>query len=201
MPHSPLPERVVHRLKRVAKRLPLERMRNVDYRKDREEAHPESISKPGGRVRELRVKPETSMIPIVIKQVHGRYTAPKLIEWLHEKVNRYNKKFKNKSDSVKNIKYELRIPNAYAISAQRIAMAKTNAPTAYEVIHESSARGKKLVEEWEKQGIDARRMKWRLQYVAQDIELNVGITAENLFLIETNTHGNEFLLVPAVDEF
>lgn len=202
MPYTPLPERVIHRLKKVARRLSLEKMANVDYRNDRAEAQPHSSIKAGGRVRELRVKPETSMIPIVIKQVHGRYTAPKLIEWLHEKVKRYNKKFKNKDQTVKNIKYELRLPNAYAISPQRIAMAKTNAPTAYEVIHESSERGQKTVKEWENAGLDARRMKWRLQYVAQDIELNVGITSENLFLTEYNTSEKmEFVLVPAVDEF
>lgn len=201
MPYVALPERVVHRLKKVAKRLPLGRMQNVDYRKDRAEAHPESITKPGGRVRELRVKPETSMIPIVIKQVHGQFTAPRLIEWLHEKVTRYNKKFKNKSLQVKNLKYELRIPNAYAISDHRVAMAKTDAPTVHEVLHESSARGKKMVDEWEKQGLNSQRMKWRLQYIAQDINFGVGITPENLFLTEVNNGVCEFVIVPAVDEF
>lgn len=139
------------------------------------------------------------MIPVAIKRVHGRFNASKLIEFITKKVQLYNKKWKGKDSSVKNIEYELHLPHAYALSETSIMMAKTTAPTLQEVLDQKTDRAKAMQVDWEQNGLDVQRMMWKLRYVGQDIALNVDIRMDNLFVMVSKT--GKIDLYPIPDEY
>ena len=144
MPVRPLPPELVKRLKKSSCVISayLGNMENLDHRPYIELDDSRDTHSSGGRVREMNISKNFPNEKLVIKRAHTglfgeaeiKDDAPaRIIKHFSELVDKHNSLFKPGD-------YELRKPIIYDIGYGLIAMAKTDAPSIEEMIHEDISR-------------------------------------------------------------
>jgi hypothetical protein len=184
MPEVPLPPKLVERLRRSAHRLEIafDRMPNGDHRGPYERT----------RVRRMDVRRNRGEPEIIIKEAHNA-TAQETIYQVIRTVKNHNLHQAHPD-------YDLLEPHAYAISPKLIAMAKTNSPTAEEVLgnhfrgRSITPRGARLLE------------RLNLSHDITAIELNRAVSAVTVLtgirrdhLLILGYEGGKFRFMPLLD--
>ncbi len=201
MPVKPLPRELVARLKRVGRKIGREtfkeggnpigprlgRMKNIDHReKDpRRMAFPTDTVGWGGRVREMNISRNFPDVKLAMKRAHHG-TARETIVEIRKRVESHNAEYKPQE-------YVLRMPYAYAISRDLIAMSKTNAPSLEEVVRQANPRGRKVLEMLQAQGFTLEK----LRAVSQLVVKRTGWRDTNLLVVGTSK--GKLLLLPLLD--
>jgi len=198
MPIKPLPVELVKRLralvkKEVEKKRSLDRayrllgrMKIVDHRAgERKQLDLTLTDTWARRVRQMSVSRNYPKTRLVIKRVHD-LTARKTLELLRKQVRAHNRRFKSEG-------YELRMPLAYPIGKDLVAMAKTSAPSLEEVLIKRSRRGERLFKELkEKHGFSGQKLKRIVKTLLRDSE----IEPHNMIVFVEN---KKLVFVPLVD--
>ena len=194
---KPLPLKLIERLKQQRYRRFISKnlgaMPSVD---PRIRGYPEKEKRDtrfsGQRVRQMRISRHFPDTELVIKRFHkgkayGRLdlipkNAQECIDIVNNEVERCNKKFSH-------LGIEIRKPYAYAISDDLIAMAKTDAPTFFELYCLETPKARSMSRELiSKHGIDHEKIR------------NITLEAETFlrFAVEGAEKGT-LILVPFVD--
>ena len=146
MPVKPLPLGVI---KRIAKKLSknpdiVSRLPIADIRAERK--YGRDIKPWGWRVRAAKIKYGKKKVSAVIKRVHDVSAKP-LVKGIQRIVREHNAKMRPKL-------YELRMPHAYPIGKDFVAMARTPAPTIKDIMNPDSPaqkeRGRRFFEAMKK---------------------------------------------------
>ncbi len=196
MPVKSLPKKLVKRLRKVAGQIDrkLGLMKNIDHRQTwiNRPVRPAHTTKAWGyRVREMNVQRNFPKTELVIKRTHDM-PARELIQTLQEIVQRHNRQFTPDT-------YVLIEPKAVPISAELVAMAKTNAPSVDEIlfqgIRQGTRRGKQFFEKLVEKnpGITTAA----LDEAAGKVIARTGIEFGNLLLLGVKK--GKFVFMPLVD--
>ena len=191
---------VVRKLRKEAVEIhrQLGQMRNIDPRRGQpmaERLNPTSTKEWGYRVRELmgKWKQEHPHLRIVIKRAHDT-TAQNVIDIVKRRVANHNQRYKPKT-------YQLLPLNAYAISDQLIAMAKTNAIPINEILRlgnipEPTRRGSEFIRKLQrKHGFSLENLQTAVDLVWD----RAHIRAPNLLL--AGYRNKKFVFAPLADEY
>jgi len=195
---KPLPKELIKRLKKVSHRLNIGKMKNIDYRTEKNPLQIDNTEFFGYRVREMNVKRNFPEEKVVLKKIHSNLSAKEKIKKIKEMVREHNKKFKSE-------KYELREPFAYAINDKTIAMAKADFPSASEILGflremtlKPTERGKKFFEKLKKEyNVNEEQLK----EAVYEITKNSAFREDHLLLVGCKKEKNKikFIFVPLID--
>jgi len=176
----------------------LGRMKNIDHRQDRTPWIPKEDSyEYGRRVRQMNVSRNYPETELVIKRVHPTTWSPYITA--KQTIDRLRALVKGDNQQQAKPKgYELRMPEAYAIGEDLIAMAKTDHPSVEEMIGighlDKTDRGGKLLRELKrKHRID----EYDLVKANDEVRARTGIQPANLLVL--GYENGKFVFMPLVD--
>ncbi len=202
MPVKPLPKTLILRLRRILKKRnkvhgindlvsSLEKMKNIDHRKKwLVEQYGNGLEY--SRVRQMNVSRNYPKLGVVIKKMHYSDDLNKL----RQRVRNHNKR-KNAGK----LNYELKMPIAYSLGQDFVAMSKTNKPNLTEILsplkYGGTRRGKNFFKELKK------KHKITLQELEKSARKASSLTKLdhcNILLLGINKQG-KFVFMPLVDVY
>lgn len=200
---SPLPEPLVQRLRILVKEKSkthrgrkriysfLGSRKNIDHRKKSmpKKAVPETDTKSWGRrIRSFDISRNYPGTELVVKRVHGKLSAERLIFEINKKVVLHN-------SSKKNLPYELLKLPAHAIGVRLLVMPRIEAPTVDEMLDplERTKRGKVFLKKLKQAGFSERLLK----NAALEAKKNSGFSQWHLWCLGARK-GN-FVFMPLAD--
>ena len=192
MPVKPLPKRLVEDLRRHHRIIDgaLGGMKNIDHRRGRNPGVSQrDTHEYGRRIRQMNVSRNYPGVELVIKRVHGG-TAQRNIDYVREIIREHNRKYRPK-------RYRLRMPKAYAISEELVAMAKADCPSINEIIgseKDKTDRGARFLEQLSKEhGVQIHDLVEAVSEVCRNIDSS---TQNSLVL---GYEGEKFIFIPLID--
>ncbi len=234
MPTKPLPKSLVARLRCAIKKnekkkihgkhwpalkrmyRALGRLKNIDHRQNENErrASPANTRHWGGRVRQMDVSRNYPDTELVLKRTHGASARSTLrqIRWrvladsMREKtIQALNRLVKTHNRLFRPRDYELRMPIAYPVGKNILAMSKTPLITVGEIVGLTNdpfdlvghtERGEHYFEKLEKQHGVTR---YQLRQACTQVYERTGIHHNNLLL--DGVKNKKFVFVPLLDKF
>lgn len=212
MPVKRLPKELVERLRKASARLRLGKMKNIDHRLKlpqhgrpyRRKFNPEDISMYPGRVREINVSRNYPDIKVVLKVIHDDF-AQNVVKQIKEIVAKHNRMFLPE-------KYVLRMPYAYVINNDIIAMSKANFPSVKEIFRDKTPRARRMINSIRREILDIenRNLSYReaeeeLSKVWRQLSQNLGslpngaIADSNMLLL--GYKNGKYVFIPLMDSY
>lgn len=187
----PLPETLVKRLRAIVSKNASEwskkmsKMKSIDHRGKQ--------PKPrlwGERVREMNVSRNFPGIRLVVKKGHMPFDSKFVVDTIKEIVKDHNNTFKPKEYELVEMPAEFL---GYGFFEDFIAMPKVDAPTVYEMRHDSTVRGKRFTQLLKKFKFSLKQ----LESAAKIVEKRTGISPDNLVFL--GLRKGKFVFMPLAD--